>query len=51
MAEMKIEKTIEIICDAIIEEVSKENAVNECQGLPNMIVALAELISARATMN
>lgn len=43
-----VDKTIEVLCDAIQKETKKSDYINE--DMPDMIKALAELISARAEL-
>mgnify|MGYP000058310914 CR=1 FL=1 len=45
----KIDKTIEVLCDAIQKETKTSGCINEI--MPDMVKTLAELISARAKLN
>ena len=45
----KIDKTIEVLCDTIQRETKTSGYVNEI--MPDMVKALAELVSARAKLN
>lgn len=44
----KLDMTIESICEWIDENIKQTCLMDETQMMPNMIFALAELVSARA---
>lgn len=43
-----VDETIEKLCGFIQEELESDLTANDCGNLPDLIKALAELISARA---
>lgn len=46
-----IDKTIDGLCDLVQRETKEAKHIDECRGLPELVKALAELVSARAQLN
>ena len=46
-----IDKTIDGLCDLVQRETKEAKHIDECCGLPELVKALAELVSARAQLN
>lgn len=46
-----IDRTIDELCDLVRREVKEAKHIDECYGLPELVKALAELVSARARLN
>lgn len=46
-----IDKTIDELCDLVQRETKEAKHIDECRGLPELVKALAELVSARAQLN
>lgn len=48
---LKVDKTIEKLCDFLQKEIDRVESIYESQELAEMTKALAELMSARAKFN